>query len=316
MAATPSSIRAAAGPRDLREGEAWTPSQRVKNALLFVLASTALALLAPLPVSVLRALGRSLGRLLYVALPGPRRIALTNLSRALPHLAREERVVIARRVYVELGGHLGDTVALLSPAHALTPLPIEPRSREVLDSAIAEGKGVVFVSAHLGPWERVAGSLVSAGIPLTTIAREGYDPRFTTVFDRLRRRLGVDVVYRGSPGAAVRIVRALRRGGLLGAPMDLESRVPSIVCPFLGSPARTAVGPARIALRTGAAVVVGTVAPVEGRLRITATRMDTAGLEVSPEGERALTTSLNDELSRRILAFPVGWVWMHPRWPS
>jgi Kdo2-lipid IVA lauroyltransferase/acyltransferase len=317
MIATPSSIRVATRPRDLREGEAWTAPQTLKNGLLFFAARAALGLLAPLPASWLRALGRALGRLLYFSLRGTRRLVEHNLARALPRLTAEERGAIARGVYVELGGHLGDTVALLSPRHALAPLPIHPRSRKILDSALAEGKGVVFVSAHLGPWERVAGSLVAAGIPLTTLAREGYDPRFTKLFEKLRQKLGVEAIYRGSPGAPVRIVRALRRGRLLGAPMDLESRVPSVVCPFLGSPARTAVGPARIALRTGAAVVVGTVAPAgAGGLQITATRLDTTGHDGGPEGERALTMALNEELSRRIRAFPTGWVWMHPRWPS
>jgi Kdo2-lipid IVA lauroyltransferase/acyltransferase len=318
MTATPSLIPATPAPRDLREGEAWTRAQTVKNALLYLLAVGTLGLLAPWPASWLRALGRALGRLLHLALPRTRRRVEGNLARALPQMSAEERGVMARDVYVELGDHLGDTVALLSPRHALTPLPIEPASRVVLDTAMAEGRGVVFVSAHLGPWERVAGSLVAAGIPLTTIAREGYDPRFTKLFDKLRRRLGVGAIYRGSPGAAVRIVRVLRRSGLLGAPMDLASRVPSIACPFLGVPARTAVGPARIALRTGAAVVVGTVEPgaEPGGLRITATRIDTADLGAGLDGERLLTTALNAELSRRILAYPRGWVWMHSRWTT
>jgi lauroyl/myristoyl acyltransferase len=101
--------------------------------------------------------------------------------------------------------------------------------------------------------------------------------------------------------------------------MDLRSRVPSIDAPFLGSPAPTAVGPARIALRTGAAVVVGTVARVKNatrpeELEITMTRIDIPP-KTSGDAEQALTLALNSELSRRILAFPEGWVWMHPRWP-
>jgi lauroyl/myristoyl acyltransferase len=99
--------------------------------------------------------------------------------------------------------------------------------------------------------------------------------------------------------------------------MDLRSRVPSVVAPFLGRPASTAVGPARIALRTGAGVVVGTAAPVpggvasalSGGLQITVTR-----IELGDGGASALTARINDELSRRILAMPQGWVWMHPRW--
>jgi Kdo2-lipid IVA lauroyltransferase/acyltransferase len=300
---------------DRREGGRWTLLQAAKNAVIYVLAQAAIGVLSPLPPSWLRAMGRTLGRLVYVLLPGSRRTTHENLGRALPALSVAERTELARRVYVELGAHLADTVALLSPRHRLSALPIEPSSRRALDAAMAEGRGVVFISAHLGPWETVAGSLVAAGIPLTAIAREGYDARFTKLFDRLRGRLGVRAIYRGRPGAHVGIIRTLRRGGVLGIPMDLRSRVPSIGALFLGSPAQTAVGPARIALRTGAEIVVGTAAPgADAALQITVTRLDTSQLSADAEGERALTELINAELSKRILAMPRGWVWMHPRW--
>jgi lauroyl/myristoyl acyltransferase len=97
--------------------------------------------------------------------------------------------------------------------------------------------------------------------------------------------------------------------------MDLRSRVPSCDVPFLGHPASTAIGPARIALRARAAVVVGTAAPgPERSLVITATRIDSAGLLPDDVGALELTTRINAELSRRILDLPHGWVWMHDRW--
>ena len=99
--------------------------------------------------------------------------------------------------------------------------------------------------------------------------------------------------------------------------MDLSSRVPSCDVPFLGHLAPTAVGPARIALRTRAAVVVGTAAPgPDGGLVITATRIDSSGLPYDDDGARELTTRINAELSQRILALPHAWVWMHDRWSA
>jgi len=304
---------ASASAHDVREGGRWTPLQATKNAVLYGLARGAIALASPLPASWLRALGRALGCLVYAMLPQPRRTAHENLARAFPCMVHAKRRRIARLAYVELGGYLGETVALLA-GRPLSALPIAETSRRELDLALAEGRGVVFASAHLGPWERVAASLVAAGVPLTTIAREGYDARFTRILDKLRSALDVPAIYRGGLAAHVRILRTLRRGRVLGMPMDLRSRVPSIAAPLFGVPADTPVGPARIALSTGAPVVVGTAAPGPLGLRITITRIDTAGLKAGTHGEAILTARLNAELSRRILAFPEGWVWMHPRW--
>jgi KDO2-lipid IV(A) lauroyltransferase len=151
-------------------------------------------------------------------------------------------------------------------------------------------------------------------VPLVTLARESYDPRFSRLYDRLRSAHGVRVVWRTAPSAPMRIVRTIRTGGVLGVPMDLRARVASCDAPFLGHDAPTALGPARIALGTGAAVVVGTVAPAGGALAITATRIPTDDLPVGADAVRELTCRINRELSHRILALPHAWVWMHERW--
>ena len=308
---------------DRREGGRWTPLQAAKNHALYAAAHALLFLLRPLSTPSLRRLGRTLGRALYVAGLSPRRIALENLARVYPEKTLHERRALASRAYAQLGSYLGDTVAQLHRRDPFVPLAFEDGSREVLEDALREGHGVLFASAHLGPWERVAGSLVRHGFPLTTLARESYDPRFVGLYDKLRAGVGVRAIYRGSAVAPLQIVRTLRRGGLLGVPMDLRSRVTSVDAPFLGSLAKTPVGPARIALRTGCSVVVGTAVPalVDPRddsfdcpLALRVTRIPSADLTATIPGEIELTRRVNDELSARIRAFPEAWVWMHPRW--
>jgi KDO2-lipid IV(A) lauroyltransferase len=297
--------------RDVREGGRWTAFQRAKNDVIYVLVSTVLAVAQRLPTRTLRTVGRVVGTAVWALAPSLRRIAEDNLARGLPELDRAARPAFVRRVYRELGALLGDAVATLDPRRPLRPLPFLPGSRECLESAIAEGRGVVFASAHLGPWERVAASLIAAGAPLTVVAREPYDPRLGGVYTRLRGARGVRTVYRGASGAGVALVRVLRRGGVLGIPMDLASRVASIDVPFLGAPAPTPVGPARLAVRTGAAVVVGTVGRGEdGALGLSFVRIEATA------DEYTLTAHINAELSARIRALPEVWPWMHRRWPA
>jgi KDO2-lipid IV(A) lauroyltransferase len=305
------------GSHDLRLGGRWTALQRSKNDALWLLASLMLAATRPLPTTILRLLGRALGRTAHLLVGRARRTARDNVARVFPEMAPAERSDLVRGSFVTMGELLADAVALLQLRGPASTLPLSNEAREVLDEARAEGRGVVFASAHLGPWERVAASMVAAGVPLVALAREPYDPRFSRLYERLRGGHGVPVVWRARPGAAARILRTLRGGGVLGVPMDLRSRVPSCEAPFLGHPAPTAIGPARIALRARAPVVVGTAAPgPEGALVITATRIDSVGLECDEAGATELTARINAELSRRILALPHAWVWMHDRWPT
>lgn len=289
-------------------------TQTVKNQVIYVTVRTVLFILWPLPVRALELLGRGLAFGVYLLGIAPRRVALENLERVYPALPEGERRALALRVYLHLGTYLGATVADVLRPGRRAPLPFEEGSREVLTAALGEGTGVLFASAHLGPWEQVGSSLVRHGFPLTTLARESYDPRFMQLYDRLRGRAGVRAIYRGSASSAPAILRTLRRG-LLGAPMDLRSRVASIEAPFLGHPARTAVGPARLALRTAVPVVVGTAMRQRaGQVVLRVTRIRTDDLVRGAPGEEELTRRLNDEIATRIRAFPEGWVWMHPRW--
>lgn len=299
--------------RDLREGGVWSPFQRAKNFALFVVITVVVGLLRWLPTSALVRLGRLAGRLAFALRGRPRRVAQENLRRVFPSLRPDERDGLLERNFVELGSYLGDAIAQLHGKPGTALLPFTIGGRRALDDAIAEGNGVLFVSAHLGPWERVARSLVAHGIPLTTIARESYDPRLSRLYDRLRGGASVGVIYRGRPDSGPRMRGVLQRGGVLGAPMDLRTRVRSVDVPFLGHLAPTPIGPAKLARGSGAAVVVGTAVRSGAELAIDTTRVDATGLGAGQEGDRELTARINDELSRRILAFPEGWVWMHER---
>ena len=79
--------------------------------------------------------------------------------------------------------------------------------------------------------EILPAATLAAAVPLSVVARESYDPRLGYVYQRLRR---YDTVYRGAPGAGMRMMRVLRRGAVLGIPMDLRTRAPIAIAPGIG----------------------------------------------------------------------------------
>jgi len=289
--------------RDLREGGAWSPLQTFKNDAIWAVASAALFVVRHLSLGALVRGGRALGAIVHALAFGLKNRARKNVALAFPNKTPSQVRAIARASF----SNLGENLARAMSDGELLPMP--EASRAILREALGVGRGVVLPSAHLGPWERLAATLAGNGFPLTAIVRESYDPRFDRITTRARDRAGFATIARGAPGAATRIVRTLRRGGVLGIPMDLKTRAESVTVPLLGAPARTPVGPARIALRSGAPVVVCTVEPdASGALAVTCTR-----LFGQMTDEMALTARINEELSRRILLAPEHWLWMHDR---
>jgi lauroyl/myristoyl acyltransferase len=294
----------------------WTPRQRWKNDAIFALAAAALKLGLTVPRSWLPPLGSALGRLAHGLFREARRTTLQNLELVHPEVGPDERSALAREIFRALGRNLTDTVALLDPTEAPDrTLGITRTSCEVLDAALAEGRGAIYATCPLGPWERMAALLASLGYPITTLARESYDPRFhELIYDLLRTSRNVEAIHRGTPTAPFAIVRALRRGRVLGFLVDLPDRARRAqMVTWLGRASRVPIGPARLALRTGAPIVVGTPAPEPGgKLSVRIERLSTADLPAGEEGEAALCQRIADALSERIRALPTQWPWMHP----
>jgi KDO2-lipid IV(A) lauroyltransferase len=301
---------AASRERDVREGGDWTLRQRIKNDVIYAMASAVLGAIGRVSRMRVVGCGRWLGGWVHALAGSLRRRARRNVALAFPEATPRERAAIVRASFVNLGGHVAEAFASLRSSPPL--LVFDDASQSVLREALAEGRGVILPSAHLGPWERLAATL-AASFPLTAIVRESYDPRFDALVLAVRARAGVETIARGAPHAPTRIVRALRSGRVLGIPMDLRTRAASVVVPLLGADSPTAVGPARLALRTGAPVVVSTIEKIETEapdlaFSVTCTRIETRGLD-----DVALTGRINEELGRRIRLAREHWPWMHER---
>jgi Kdo2-lipid IVA lauroyltransferase/acyltransferase len=298
-------------PRDQRLGHTWTASQRRKNDLLFHLARCLVGALAHTPRTLRPALGWTLGHLAWLGWVSGRRAITQGLRLAGVH------DTTPRAVFVGLGGIVADILALTRPGPAESGgWALDRTSQSCLDEAIATGRGIVFVTGHLGGWERMAGALAERGYPITTLARASYDARFHTLYDRVRRARGVEIIYRGGPGdefATTRaIVRAVRQGRVVGFPMDLVGRgIRTASVPFLGARRPLPVGPATIAVRTGAVVLVGTPCrPIHEGASILLERVPDVADGGRPWTAESLTEELARRLEARIRALPNEWPWM------
>jgi KDO2-lipid IV(A) lauroyltransferase len=189
---------------------------------------------------------------------------------------------------------------------ALDLLEVPPEAASLLAAALAEGRGAIVVSAHLGPFEVLAAAVAELGHRPAVVVRESYDPRLDQLVDAHRVRRGVTVIHRGRANAGVVMLRALRRGQPLGLLPDLPSRVRRLPVRLLGRIAELASGPARLAKLTGAPLLVATLVRPEGsgrhRLRV---RRLAAG---ASDHDAVLTQRIADELSAAISQSPLEWL--------
>ena len=301
--------------QDLRCGGLWTRRQRLKNDLIRWTIRAALAVADRLPAGLLLAAAKALGIAAHAACRSARRHAVFQAALGLPDECASR---LARESFRLAGESLGLSLLLRRrETRAQKWVEIDPCCREKLDRALALGRGVVFITAHLGPFELIAAALAELGYRPAVLARESYDPGLNQVVDAHRTARGVQVIHRGSPVAATSIVRTLRAGRPVGFLPDLGGRVRKTSVRWLGCSSELAVGPIEIALRTGAPVLVGFLLPRASARAAGPASEPPFLMEIVPVPELVDVGSgsqqVADILSGAIARAPARWLWMAAR---
>lgn len=287
--------------RDLRAGGRWSLAQAAKNAAIRLAIRALLALADRLPARVLFALCRGAAGWVRLAAPSLERRARDRARAALPE-AEARRV--ARECFVNAGTSLAISLLLRRPGVRASSFV---RIGEAAKRELADAAGAVVVSAHLGPFELVAPAVAELGLPTAIVVRESYDPELDVHVDAHRVSRGVTVIHRGDPGAAARIVRALRSGALLGVLPDLPARVASVPVDFLGERVALPSGPARVARSAEVPLLVCCLEPLAEAPGFS---LAVSRLEPGNDSVERMTQRVATALSEAILRAPEWWLWM------
>ena len=120
----------------------------------------------------------------------------------------------------------------------------------VLDDLLAHGKGIIFVSAHLGNWELGVGAIAALGYKVNAVALWVPDRKLNGLYQHYRASRGIVAIPFGR--AARECIAALRRNEIVAVVGDRDFTASNHTVEFFGRPARLPDGPAKLALVTGA----------------------------------------------------------------
>jgi KDO2-lipid IV(A) lauroyltransferase len=271
-----------------------------------------------LPRPVARAAGIGLGQLVYLLHGKLRRVGMRNLQLAFPQKSAHERRRILRGEFTSLGRQLAEVCLFPSYTRENVTKIVVYDGFENFERAEARGKGVIYLTAHLGGWELSAFSHSIQGHPLHVVMRSMDNPFLDRFITHLRtmhgnRAVDKDNFVRG-------LLSAMKAGETVGILMDTNMTPPQgVFVDFFGIPACTASGLARIALRTDAAVVPGFTI-WDRKLRKYRLRFDPA-LALIRTGDEEADIVANTALFTKVIEqyvrlYPDQWLWVHRRWKT
>ena len=286
--------------------------QALKNGAIYRALIAASALGRKLSLDSARRKGARLGGLAWMLLKRERTKATRNLATAFPELSPEERERIGHASFRHLGRSLFEIAWLPNLDAATLAKTTRIEGLDGLRAAAESGRGVVLFTGHCGNWEWMFAAIALSGIRLTALARQLYDERLNDFIVTSRGRFGVATIGRGSASSGKEILQTLRHGDVLGVLIDQSLKVESVTVPFFGVPAPTPVGPAKLAIRSGAFAIAGFIhRDADGIQHLRFQEPVDTKVHSDPEELTAMMTRAIEEQIRRV---PDQWVWMHERW--
>lgn len=288
--------------------------ERLEYWLVLVVAQT----VGWLPRSMARPLVRILTWLLYALLGRLRRVGERNLALAMPELSQSERKRIVQGVFRSLGWQLVEFSRMRRYTAANTRQWIGTKGFEHYLAAQARGKGVLVLTGHLGAWELSSFYHSLMGHPMGMVIRRLDNRLLDTFVNEIRCLHGNRVLHKDD--FARGLLTAMRAGETVGILMDTNMTPPQgVFVPFFGVMACTASGLARVALRTGAAVLPGFMVWEKSERRYVLHFGPELTFERScdHEGDILAATALcNVVLENWIRRYPDQWLWIHRRWKT
>jgi Kdo2-lipid IVA lauroyltransferase/acyltransferase len=291
---------------------------RLRLLLEYALLRAMFAALGALPLPLARVVGAEIGDLAFVILPRLRRVGMKNLRIAFPELTAWERRRLLYQAYRHLGWQIAEFCHMARYTRENQSSRIRYDGLENYLQARDLGHGVLIVTGHLGAWELSSYYHSLMGYPMSMVIRRLDNPYVDAFVNRIRCLHGNQVLHKDD--FARGLLSALRSGDTVGILMDTNMTPPQgVFVPFFGVVACTAAGLARVAQKTGAAVLPGFMLwePAEKKYVL---HFGPQIPLVSTGDEEAdtltNTAAFTQAIESYVRQYPDQWLWVHRRWKT
>jgi|APTNR8051073442_1049403.scaffolds.fasta_scaffold00052_57 KDO2-lipid IV(A) lauroyltransferase len=301
MAESAEKIGSNAAPEDRKSRLAYGALRYISRAFSACRLTTALRI------------GRTLGGLAFTLVRRNRAEVLAEMQRAYRGDSLEEARDRLRRVYKHVGMNYAEVFRWIGGGSEELDGRIREFGTEHLEAALARGKGVLVLTAHLGNWDLV-GLWAARRYPLTIISKDLRQPGVNRFWMEARQEAGLDIVparrsYRACLGV-------LKKNGVLGFILDQNALVTEgVFVDFFGKAACTRSGLAFLAAHAQAPVVPAFIhRKLDGTHQLEIQPLLEPPADREPATLLAATQRYTRIIEDAIRRHPDQWIWMHRRW--
>jgi KDO2-lipid IV(A) lauroyltransferase len=265
-----------------------------------------------------RSLAAGIARILFALRPKLRKTAEVNLKIAFPEWSEEQRRATIRAMVRNLGWMAAEFARFPKYSKENIEQVVVLDGHENFLEGQRRGKGVLYLTGHIGAWELSSFAHALYGYPLHYMARPVDNKKVNDLVNGYRCLSGNRPIFKNE--SARGMLKILKDAGTIGILAD-QNTMPdeAVFVDFFGKMASTTTGIARVALHTGAAVVPG-YAVWDQSLRKYRLRFEPP-VELSRTGDTERDVFENTQKFTKVLEaiirrYPEQWVWVHGRWKT
>jgi KDO2-lipid IV(A) lauroyltransferase len=276
-------------------------------------------LLWKIPAPLLDAAGAFLGLTIHYVFPYRKKLVRFQMQKVFPSLSVKETNKLVRKNYIHYGKLLVEFILLLRlkpGSNAIIDSHFKCDSLELLKDSLKDGRGAILTGSHTGLWEAIGPFLSRNGLPVTVTVKRVNSPLFQRLREIFQAHPGVSILDPALGNKrALYLLKALRNNSLAGIFLDqYRSREPLI--PFLGHEARTNSTAAVLYRKTSVPVfVIHVIRKRIGDYSVEIKRIEFPSIADLSDMDaiKAISTTINNELSSVIYKWPEQWLWAHRR---
>jgi KDO2-lipid IV(A) lauroyltransferase len=262
--------------------------------------------LAYLRLSTIHACGAMLGFMFFHLSSRVQSLVNSNLEQSDLLADEASRKKTASINAAESGKSFLETFALWQkPTPQLLAYVRTVHNWSLVKDALALGKGIIFLTPHLGCFE-ITSIYYGSKNPITVLYRPPKLKFLYKLIEQGRQRPGVTLAEANASGVR-KLMQALKRGEAIGIlPDQIPAEGEGEWVPFFGKPAYTMTLASKLAAKTSASIIMafGERLPNGQGYDIHLTNVDSI----------AIPTLLNQAIERQIAQCPSQYLWQYDRY--
>lgn len=266
------------------------------------------------PLKFIQSIARLKGRLFYYVLPIRKKTARNNLKLAFPNKTADEINTIIKDCYVNVITLIAEFFYMRKLSVAELGRLMKVKNPELIIEKLKDGRGLILISAHFGNWELTAyGVSRMCGIPFNVVVKEQTNKRINKAINRIRTAGGNKMIDMRNP--LREILTVIKNNGIVAMLGDQSAPKENVKIDFFVPDVPTFEGTAKIAIKTGAAVVFGvSTRNDDGTYSLLLHEIDTRRyIESNEINVKQLTQDHVNLLVEYINLRPDHWLWFHRR---